>query len=109
MAPLFASSDSGISAPEPLEQQYQLYARELDQGTLDHLLLQLSVRSSSLQVSLLCPPLAEAMLNHMPACSNLGQPMLICGGQQANVEGNQEYILTATHQVPRVGSRRSVY
>ncbi|XP_060223834.1 kinesin-like protein KIF19 [Meriones unguiculatus] len=41
--------DYGISAPEPLEQQYRLYSRELGEGTLDHLLLQLSVMSSSLQ------------------------------------------------------------
>ncbi|XP_075813018.1 kinesin-like protein KIF19 [Microtus pennsylvanicus] len=41
--------DSGISAPEPLEQQYQLYLRELGEGTLDRLLLQLSVMSSSIQ------------------------------------------------------------
>ncbi|KAK7806513.1 hypothetical protein U0070_017505 [Myodes glareolus] len=40
---------SGISAPEPLEQQYQLYLRELGEGTLDRLLLQLSVMSSSIQ------------------------------------------------------------
>uniref|UniRef100_A0A8C6IFT1 Kinesin-like protein n=1 Tax=Mus spicilegus TaxID=10103 RepID=A0A8C6IFT1_MUSSI len=41
--------DNGISAPEPLEQQYRLYSRELGEGTLDRLLLQLSVMSSSLQ------------------------------------------------------------
>ncbi|XP_029410996.1 kinesin-like protein KIF19 [Nannospalax galili] len=41
--------DSGISAPEPLEQQYQLYSRELGEGTLDRLLLQHSVMSSSLR------------------------------------------------------------
>ena len=55
MAALFASADNGISAPEPLEQQYRLYSRELGEGTLDRLLLQLSVMSSSLQVSLTSP------------------------------------------------------
>ncbi|XP_006249035.1 kinesin-like protein KIF19 [Rattus norvegicus] len=41
--------DKGLSVPEPLEQQYRLYSRELGEGTLDRLLLQLSVMSSSLQ------------------------------------------------------------
>nr|XP_045000072.1 kinesin-like protein KIF19 [Jaculus jaculus] len=40
--------DSGISVPESLEQQYQLYSRELGEGTLDRLLLLPSVMSSSL-------------------------------------------------------------
>ncbi|XP_052023728.1 kinesin-like protein KIF19 [Apodemus sylvaticus] len=53
---------SGISAPEPLEQQYRLYSRELGEGTLDHLLLQLSVMSSSLQdgpIMNVSPPATE--------------------------------------------------
>ncbi|KAL6082666.1 hypothetical protein STEG23_005866 [Scotinomys teguina] len=41
--------DRGISAPEPLEQKYRLFLRELGEGTLDRLLLQLSVMSSSIQ------------------------------------------------------------
>ncbi|XP_021042870.1 kinesin-like protein KIF19 [Mus pahari] len=55
--------DNGISAPEPLEQQYRLYSRELGEGTLDRLLLQLSVMSSSLQdgpiVNVSPPPTEE--------------------------------------------------
>lgn len=78
MAAFFASSDSGISAPEPLEQQYQLYLRELGEGTLDRLLLQLSVISSSIQVSLTSPTSAQShdqqhsmILCPRPACAGL--------------------------------------
>ncbi|XP_076779629.1 kinesin-like protein KIF19 isoform X5 [Arvicanthis niloticus] len=56
--------DNGISAPEPLEQQYRLYSRELGEGTLDRLLLQLSVMSSSLQdgpiINVSPPPTEES-------------------------------------------------
>lgn len=44
-------ADSGLAVPEALEQQYRLYSRELDAGTLNRLLLLHTVMASSLRVS----------------------------------------------------------
>ncbi|KAG5195480.1 hypothetical protein MJG53_018412 [Ovis ammon polii x Ovis aries] len=41
--------DSGLAVPEALEQQYRLYSRELDAGTLNRLLLLHIVMASSLR------------------------------------------------------------
>ncbi|KAJ1067862.1 hypothetical protein K5549_016516, partial [Capra hircus] len=41
--------DSGLAVPEALEQQYGLYSRELDAGTLNRLLLLHTVMASSLR------------------------------------------------------------
>ncbi|XP_021109856.1 kinesin-like protein KIF19 [Heterocephalus glaber] len=43
--------DSGVQVPEALERQYQLYFRELEEGTLDRLLLLHCGLASSLQVN----------------------------------------------------------
>ncbi|XP_004629753.3 kinesin-like protein KIF19 [Octodon degus] len=45
--------DSGIQVPEALERQYQLYFRELGEGTLDRLLLLHSGMASSLQTTVM--------------------------------------------------------
>ncbi|XP_040122735.1 kinesin-like protein KIF19 [Oryx dammah] len=41
--------DSGLAVPEALEQQYRLYSRELDAGTLNRLLLLHTMMASSLR------------------------------------------------------------
>jgi hypothetical protein len=92
------SADSGVKVPEPLEQWYRLYCRELGEDTLDRLLLLQSMMSSPLQVR------AVRATRHAQCCPIL--PGLPCPGP---VRGKRRPDVTIEAQVQREGGQAAAW